>query len=340
MFYTTDEAALAHYFGFIHHRMEMFWQRSDVNDRWQSEKIANSSKSSPHNNNDQLIREVLLKNRFTNVYRALDRVSQYLIREVIYKPTTPYANAADATLNIIIFRLFNRIDVWQLVQQHIGHFQCDNFQAPSQLISSQLTDKIEQNQRVWNSAYIMPSVPRYPARYKHESWLTCLRVELLEGKLLDKILGCTSLRELFNTLLAISGIGPFLAMQIAIDLNYSEHYQLDENEFIHAGPGAQRGISACFPEVRKNEMAGAIEHTMKCFDAYSDHFGYNSALLRDRKPTLIDLQNCFCETDKVLRVCMSSKYKARARIKQRYNSTRINPATIDYFFPPKWNIKL
>src|SRR6266478_649284 len=47
--------------------------------------------------------------KFTNAYRASDRVSQYLIREV--------ANCGDQTpdevfFRIILFKLFNKIDTW------------------------------------------------------------------------------------------------------------------------------------------------------------------------------------------------------------------------------------
>jgi hypothetical protein len=44
---------------------------------------------------------------FTNAYRAADRVSQYLIRNVIYQSDLP-GNADELVFRILLFKLFNR----------------------------------------------------------------------------------------------------------------------------------------------------------------------------------------------------------------------------------------
>ena len=61
-----NNETLRYYFYFIQERMEMFWRRIEGDSRCTYDKILGSYK-------------------FTNVYRAIDRVSQYLIKEVIYK---------------------------------------------------------------------------------------------------------------------------------------------------------------------------------------------------------------------------------------------------------------
>jgi hypothetical protein len=50
--------------------------------------------------------------------------------------------------------------------------------------------------------------------------------------------------------LGYPGIGPFLAFQYTIDLNYSSMMDFDESEFVVAGPGALDGISKCFADSR------------------------------------------------------------------------------------------
>src|SRR5882757_2662938 len=55
--------------------------------------------------------EILSTFRFTNAYRASDRVSQYLIRHVIYDGDH---SAQDLVFRIILFKLFNKIETWQL----------------------------------------------------------------------------------------------------------------------------------------------------------------------------------------------------------------------------------
>lgn len=53
---------------------------------------------------------VLVKHRFTNAYRASDRVSQYLIRNVLYKGEQIPDEIFFRTL---LFKFFNRIDTWE-----------------------------------------------------------------------------------------------------------------------------------------------------------------------------------------------------------------------------------
>ena len=66
-------------------------------------------------------------------------------------------------------------------------------------------------------------------------------------------------------------------------------------------------------------------------------YGYDKfKSLPGREPTLIDLQNCFCETDKFLRVEMPELQVDNVRIKQHYKPT-YNKA-IEYQFPYKWGI--
>src|SRR5258707_10598767 len=54
---------------------------------------------------------VLHAHKFTNAYRAADRVSQYLIRHVIGHDTR---SVDDTFFRILLFKLFNRIDTWEL----------------------------------------------------------------------------------------------------------------------------------------------------------------------------------------------------------------------------------
>lgn len=47
--------------------------------------------------------------RFTNVYRIADRVSQYLIRNVIYVGSQ---DADEVVFRVLLFKWFNRISTW------------------------------------------------------------------------------------------------------------------------------------------------------------------------------------------------------------------------------------
>src|ERR1700674_3170919 len=53
--------------------------------------------------------------RFTNTYRAADRVSQYLICEVQARPDRPQT-AREMFFRTILFKFFNRIDTWEALE--------------------------------------------------------------------------------------------------------------------------------------------------------------------------------------------------------------------------------
>src|SRR5215472_18810309 len=55
---------------------------------------------------------ILQNYRFTNVYRAADRVSQYLIREVQYGVKRPQAYQ-EVFFRTLLFKIFNRIETWE-----------------------------------------------------------------------------------------------------------------------------------------------------------------------------------------------------------------------------------
>ena len=55
--------------------------------------------------------------KFPNAYRASDRVSQYLIRNVIYEgPQSPEG----IFFRTLLFKIFNRIETWELLKAKLG----------------------------------------------------------------------------------------------------------------------------------------------------------------------------------------------------------------------------
>ena len=60
---------------------------------------------------------VLQSFRFTNVYRASDRVSQFLIRQVIYEGEQ---SEEEVFFRTVLFKLFNKVDTWRTLQERLG----------------------------------------------------------------------------------------------------------------------------------------------------------------------------------------------------------------------------
>src|SRR4051794_2701950 len=66
---------------------------------------------------------VIAAHRFTNAYRASDRVSQYLITNVIYDTDRAWI---DAFARILIFKVFNRVDTWRHIEHSLGEISAAN----------------------------------------------------------------------------------------------------------------------------------------------------------------------------------------------------------------------
>jgi len=159
--------------------------------------------------------------------------------------------------------------------------------------------------------------------------------EIIKKKVVDEILKAKSLEHVYLLLRDCSFIGNFLAYQYAIDFNYSPVINFSEDSFVKAGIGSIRGIKKCF-ESFGNNYEDAIRYTQDNLEKYQEIFGYTEFKnLFGRTPKLIDIQNCFCETDKYLRAKMPELQVDNIRIKQKYKNSY---TPLDFHFPPKWEL--
>ena len=67
---------------------------------------------------------ILAEYKFTNAYRASDRVSQYLIRNVIYREDLP-KDVENVFFRTLLFKLFNKIETWDAVESAFGKVTLD-----------------------------------------------------------------------------------------------------------------------------------------------------------------------------------------------------------------------
>lgn len=277
---------------------------------------------------------VLSEYKFTNAYRAADRVSQYLIRDVIYEGSF---DAPDVVFRILLFKLFNKIETWRLLSARFGEltrgtFNVDRFDAV-------LSEVLENGTRIYSAAYIMPNAPRLKeGSYKHRTHLDLLE-GVIKGSVLRELLKAKSMQRVYDVLLSLPSIGPFLAYQFAVDLNYSAISDFSENEFVQPGPGAINGLQKCFTSLGDYSPSDAIRWVTERQEQEFGQRGLAFKTLWGRSLQLIDCQNLFCEVDKYARVAHPefSALTGRARIKQKFSSSGDLPSP---FFPPKWKLSI
>lgn len=63
---------------------------------------------------------ILQEYKFCNVFRAADRVSQYMIREVCYHDES--CTPADRLFQIVAFRTFSKIETWRTLRELLGRY--------------------------------------------------------------------------------------------------------------------------------------------------------------------------------------------------------------------------
>lgn len=276
--------------------------------------------------------KVLATYKFTNAYRAADRVSQYLIKKVIYSGTY---DARDTIFRILLFKLFNKTATWELLEESHGELVARRFDVDA--FDRTLNAALRSGAAIYSAAYIMPSGPvRVRQPRKHRTHLDLL-ASLLRDQLPDRLIAARSMAEAYELLRALPGVGPFLAYQFVTDLNYSDHFDFSEMEFVVPGPGARDGIRKCFISLGDYSEAEVIRWVA---ERQAEEFaarGLSFVSLWGRPLQLIDCQNLFCEVDKYARVTHPdvAGYSGRTRIKQKFSA---NPLPLQLWFPPKWSI--
>jgi len=275
---------------------------------------------------------ILASHRFTNAYRAADRVSQYLIKKVQYNNKW---NVDDLFFRTILFKFFNRIETWERLVQECGEPQWCNFSRDR--YAKVLDAAMAEGRRVYSAAYIMPSGgPRSRFARKH-----CMHLELIEKMMRDglpvKIASAKSMSDGFNLLRAYPTLGDFLAYQYVTDLNYSELSEFQESEFTIAGPGAHEGIRKCFSDLGGKDSGWIIRRVAEVQEDAFAAVGASFPKLWGRPLQLIDCQNLFCEVGKYARIRHPefNELNGRVRIKQKFVA---NSKRIEFTFPRKWNL--
>ena len=211
------------YWRFAAERQKIFFKRLNKN-------------KSPYTNDP-----ILLKFKFTNVYRVLDKVTQYLIKNIINNgdPSTD-----ETFFRILLFKTFNRIDTWELLTKKLKNISYANynFNRYNKILSNEMNN----NRKIYSPAYIMASGKNFFGfERKHSNHLKLIEL-LMNDDVPKRIENSKSMMEAFNILKLYPTIGDFLAYQYVIDINYSNITNFSEMEFVVPGPGAKNGIKKYF----------------------------------------------------------------------------------------------
>ena len=95
---------------------------------------------------------IIARHKFTNAYRASDRVSQFLIKHVIYEGDQ---SPQEVFFRTILFKLFNKIETWEMLQGRLSTISYAYYSF--QQYDDVLTAALASGARIYSAAYMMPS---------------------------------------------------------------------------------------------------------------------------------------------------------------------------------------
>jgi hypothetical protein len=275
---------------------------------------------------------ILQRFKFCNVYRAADRVSQYMISDVAYGADA--GDYADRAFQIVAFRTFSNIATWNGLRTELGR-------APrlADLASGAFERALgrikERNGGLYTGAFILCANKAFGFDEKHQNHVGLFKQMFLKERLDRSIAGANSLEQIVKALQRFPLVGPFMAYQTAIDLNYSELIGFSENDYTQPGPGALRGLKKAFVNLGDYSPADAILWMTEGQEAAFSTLNLPFHGLFGRPMHAIDCQGLFCELDKYCREAAPELTSNRTRIKAKYTPS---PNPLSFSFPPKWGL--
>ncbi len=255
-----------------------------------------------------------------------------MIHNVAYEPDA--GDTADRIFQIVAFRTFSKNATWEGIKGTLGRpprlqdLRSGAFEAALDFTKTRAG-------RLYTGAFILCATKAFGYDEKHRNHVALFKHMFFEHDLAKRIVGSNSLEGVVNLLQTFPLMGPFMAYQTAIDLNYAAFLNFDENDYTQAGPGALRGLKKAFTDLGDYSPADAIKWMV---DIQRDEFarlGLPFEGLFGRPLHAIDCQGLFCELDKYCREAVPSLLSNRSRIKARFAPLENLP---ELFFPPKWEI--
>lgn len=298
---------LIHFYSFIKRRQERYLARVAHD----AERYAS------------LVDDPVLDNwKFTNVYRILDRVTQYELKHVIDDVDGRFDGMLDHMIGIYVFRMFNSIPTWEMLPEEYKY--CPSKHLTD--IEAFVEDKRRQGVTIYNNAYMLTPPWTFGCETRTQLFMRTLR-NMLADESLHKVYSSPDLRETFGIFLRQEGFGEFLAYQFALDYSYN-HFDVEYEAFVVPGIGCQRGMRRVWPGLGKELMPGILKCMAKS-KLWIELLTYEGKELPLRGN---DLQNCFCEYDKYCRVQSQEKARLKNAFSRKYSQLE------EPYIPKAWRI--
>lgn len=211
-------------------------------------------------------KDPIFQGKFTNVYRELDRNSQYQIKEILINKN--FKNRKDLIWKLMLFRIFNNPNTFEFIGKQKKSFR-GKFPSYKEYNQKEFEVLIyslrESGENPFTNAYYInsgacPGKGRdwcYTNKVVPEIHKTVPKIDLLMRKGKDP----ENLIRLLNKLPSVSN---FISHEFYQDFTYVPKYtdvelmKWTQDDFTNIGPGCSIGIRLIFPNLKAKEQKQAI----------------------------------------------------------------------------------
>ena len=241
---------------------------------------------------------ILSMYRFTNVRREHDRNSQYLL-EVMKEHGNQLS--LDMLCNIILFRLFNKIETMEYLGRWVDFSAYDEDMVRKQLKNT------PEGYVYFTNAYLSSGMKKEFNKYFPHEKMRVMNIpnviNLFSTKLWNGLRYAESPQDVIDALKQVNGISDFIAYQVFVDLTYLEDFPWSENEFVMSGPGCHLGLGFLFKYNGKLEDEELLfwlrDHCPITREWCMEHM--TDLPEEERYMNVMSLENCMCELGKYMK---------------------------------------
>lgn len=186
-----NEDVLQTFFRYAHDRHQVFLRRKQgkTQEEWSDDPVLRSTK-------------------FANVYRVLDRLTQYVLTQVVQDGPQ---ELEEVCFRVFLFRSFARISTYEVIRSAFGGPPTLAGFSPA-AYENILMPHIRAGVPVYGSSYFIPAPREFGTRYPFQSTLRLIQL-MIRTQLPSKLVGLHHMRDAHSLLTTFPSLGPFLAMQ-------------------------------------------------------------------------------------------------------------------------------
>lgn len=207
--------------------------------------------------------EILRDFKFTNVYRELDRNSQWQIKNILLDDTL---NNVDLVWKLMVFRIFNNPETFQFFIETRGWR--NGIPSWRQFNSDEFLEAVRTYRATGNNpftnAYLVNSGRENSNR---DVWYCKRHLPELHEKLpliMRLMKTADNPKELIKFLTTLPSVANFIAHEYYQDMTYIAIYtdrnlmRFTQNDYTNVGPGASMGLRLTLPNLKRREQESGI----------------------------------------------------------------------------------